>query len=389
MGEFMCKFQYVVVEGIILFFNFILTLLQSVLFCNKNHDFKKICIYKIGNIGDMICAIPAMYKVRQTYPQASITLLTSGGGYANAVAVLHDVKWLNEIVTYDVDRGHTLKSVELIFNKVKNAHYDLLINLPAQNSSFFTQLRNLIFFRCTGIHNTGNFYVSQIKLFAKAQTKYKKFPKEVDRLIQGLPFMNIQPIVFPNLISEEDKIQVDKLLKKDKLEDKKNRLLAISFGGKGEVQHWSLNNFIKVAKKWINHGGVVVLLGGKNERKEADIITNSLQDGKVFNFAGNLTITQSIYFLTCCKLLLTIDTGTAHMAAAINTACIELCTAYDFPNKWVAYGDKVVVIRKNLECSPCLKKKCQFGYPARCMLAITVDEVWNQVINMFSNRRDI
>jgi len=85
-----------------------------------------------------------------------------------------------------------------------------------------------------------------------------------------------------------------------------------------------------------------------------------------------------MFLLTKSIFLLTIDTGTAHMASVVNTNCITLSSAYYFRNKWSAYGDKNKVFRKDLDCSPCLKKECMFG-DNRCMSAITVDEVWGYI----------
>jgi 3-deoxy-D-manno-octulosonic-acid transferase len=46
---------------------------------------RHIVIYRVGNIGDTVVAIPAMAALREAFPQAHITLLTSTGQSAHCV----------------------------------------------------------------------------------------------------------------------------------------------------------------------------------------------------------------------------------------------------------------------------------------------------------------
>lgn len=380
----MLKLQYYIAMAALTIANKLLIFLQGLLFSNcYATNFKNICIYKTGNIGDTLCAIPALYKVRQKYPEARITLLTSGGASISAKEVLHNAKWINNIDCYDTSNLNTLIGIKNFFKLLKSKNYDLLINLPNYDSLFVTQMRNMAFFKLSNIKCAGNFYISQIKIFAKAQAKYRYFPKEVDRLINGLPFDSNNLVEFPIEISENDKGVVCELLSAYRLDNKKNKIMAISFNGKGEAKHWPVENFIYVAKKWIENGGVVVFIGGISEKNEANRIVNEFKEGSAFNFAGLLTISQSMQLLECIELLLTIDTGTAHMASIMGTNCVEVFSSFDFPNCWVAYGNNVTVIKKDLDCSPCLKKQCKFGYPAKCMKEITANNVWNVVNNLY------
>ena len=68
-------------------------------------DAKRVCIYRIGNIGDTACAIPAMHAIRRAYPDAHLTLVTSPGkaGSIGARELLEGVSWLDEIVVYHAE----------------------------------------------------------------------------------------------------------------------------------------------------------------------------------------------------------------------------------------------------------------------------------------------
>ena len=57
-------------------------------------EFKKILIYRIGNLGDIVCAMPAMVAVRRHFPNAWIGLLTNkeGAGNPDAEEILKKTK---------------------------------------------------------------------------------------------------------------------------------------------------------------------------------------------------------------------------------------------------------------------------------------------------------
>src|SRR5260370_21031635 len=68
-------------------------------------DAKRVCIYRIGNIRDPACAIPAMHAIRRAYPAAHLTLLTSPGkaGSGGARELLHRVSSPAALVLYHTE----------------------------------------------------------------------------------------------------------------------------------------------------------------------------------------------------------------------------------------------------------------------------------------------
>src|SRR4030067_3579101 len=80
--------------------NGVLSLLQALLWLRSMpRNPKKICIHRVGQIGDILCAIPAIKAIRKAYPEAEITLLTSPGeeGNPGAAELLKGAKWINHL----------------------------------------------------------------------------------------------------------------------------------------------------------------------------------------------------------------------------------------------------------------------------------------------------
>ena len=87
---------------------------------------------------------------------------------------------------------------------------------------------------------------------------------------------------------------------------------------------------------------------------------------------GKTHLLQLAALIERCQLLVTNDTGTMHVATAVGTPVVALFGSTD-PSTTGPWGDGHVVIRKDVPCSPCLKRICPTDH--RCMELITVDEV--------------
>jgi heptosyltransferase-2 len=76
--------------------------------------------------------------------------------------------------------------------------------------------------------------------------------------------------------------------------------------------------------------------------------------------------------LSRCRLLLTNDTGTMHLAGLLGVPTVAVFGSTE-PRLTGPLGDNHTVIRHHVECSPCFLRKCPIDF--RCMKAVTVEEV--------------
>ena len=59
--------------------NFILFFFKKLFFKKLNKSPRNIVVYRPGNLGDLICAIPSFYSIRVHFPDSKIYLVTSKG----------------------------------------------------------------------------------------------------------------------------------------------------------------------------------------------------------------------------------------------------------------------------------------------------------------------
>jgi heptosyltransferase-2 len=137
----------------------------------------------------------------------------------------------------------------------------------------------------------------------------------------------------------------------------RGKLLGISPGAVyGPAKRWQSGNFAEVGKIAVNEtGSEVVVFGSKEEGVLAEKIVNYI-GRNAFNLAGETSLKELAGILTCCNLLLTNDTGTMHLAAAVGTKVAAIFGSTD-PLRTAPIGEHII-IRKEFACAPCFQRVC-------------------------------
>lgn len=370
--------KLLIIRSYIFIINLLLVIIKNILFKKvSERNIKSICIYRIGNIGEFFCTLPALYKIRKEYPKAKITLLTSPGskGLVGGEVILKRGNLVDKIEVYYSEDLKGRNKIDFI-KKQRLNKYDYLINFPSEKTSFKVQLRNMLFFKILGIKKADNFEISTVDFFSKYQLSNNNYIPEVERLVELLPFVNDKKIEFPKLLEKKDEIKIKKLFDENNINEK-DKLMVVSYAGKGKAKYWTYEKFSKLSKNWIDHGGKVIIIGGKGEYSGAQKIIKNL-DYNAYNFCGQTSIFESTHLLTKAEFILTIDTGTAHMASSVDVDCITLFSSYYHRKIWEAYGRRNKIFRKDLDCSPCFDKDCK-NKTYRCMKSISVKEIWEYI----------
>ncbi len=96
------------------------------------------------------------------------------------------------------------------------------------------------------------------------------------------------------------------------------------------------------------------------------------------NLAGNTSITELIDKISNLDLFITGDSGPMHVAAAfqIPTVAIFGPTKDDETSQWM--NEKSIIVKKNLECQPCMHRVCPLKHH-NCMNLIRAIDVLSAV----------
>ncbi len=142
----------------------------------------------------------------------------------------------------------------------------------------------------------------------------------------------------------------------------------------GPAKRWPLERFAAVVNQIsAQHAQFRWQLFGAPGEKEMGEKLAAMMQAPHENLVGKTRLTELIAKLRECQLLLTNDTGTMHLAAALGIPTVSIFGS-TCPIETGPLGDRHTVIQHKVPCSPCFERECPFGH-YDCMTKISPDEV--------------
>jgi len=144
----------------------------------------------------------------------------------------------------------------------------------------------------------------------------------------------------------------------------------------GDAKRWYPEQFANVAAK-LSDKYDILIFGGLNEKNIADDIENFLIKKDISNYSnlvGKTSIEELISYISNLDLFITGDSGPMHIAASFQVPTITIFgpTNHHETSQWMA--QKSVIIKKNLDCQPCMKRTCPLKHHD-CMRLISEEDV--------------
>jgi ADP-heptose:LPS heptosyltransferase len=205
-------------------------------------------------------------------------------------------------------------------------------------------------------------------------------PSEACRLLDilrrsDLGITSQEPVRFDLPIGETEKMKVDFLYRKSCL-PLDARIVAIGPGSKMPAKRWPVERFALVSKRLLGAFPDIhqIVLGGHDDYALGEVIRR-FGGARVVNWAGRLSVLESAEVLRRCLLFIGNDTGTMHLAAAVNTQCAVIFSARDKPGRWYPHGDHHLVFRREVACAGCMLEVCKKNR-MRCVRGISAEEVF-------------
>lgn len=348
---------------------------------------KRILVYRTGQLGDTLVALPAMRAIRAKYPDAELILLTDshpGKGFVSSWDVLEATGIFSEVMFYIPPRSGPLDWVRFISlaARIRSRRPEALFYLRDPRGHH--NRRDRFFFQtmcgipnCFGLEGSGEY------LFGRRDESGNlvRLPREADRLLEmignagaAMPGSGDEEFALP--ISEVERRRVGALWLEESISDD-TPVIAMCPGSKMAAKRWPLERFEQVGKELLSKSQEyrIMVFGGPEDQATGDEIRRRLGK-RAINFAGRLSLLESAEALRRCVLYLGNDTGVMHLAAAVGTPCVAIFSARDHPGRWEPYGGNHVVLRREVPCAGCMLETC-VEMDMRCMKEIGVDDVLN------------
>lgn len=330
----------------------------------------KILIIHTAFIGDIVLSTPLLKRVKEMYPEAKITYVTTPVG----ATILRNNPHITEIIEYDKRGNHSgIKGLLALGRRLRYENFNMVLT-PHR------YLRSSILSWLTRSPKRIGYDIASGALLFTDKIKYDKTKHEVEKLLSFLgdvpknPRENYPIELYP---SKKEKEAVDKIWEDNSLSSEK--VIAIAPGSKWFTKKWPLEYFNKVIELLVKDGIKVIVIGGKDE-----LFLNVLNHKNIIDLRGKTTLLELAEVLKRVKIVLTNDSSPIHIASAFaNTKIIAIFgpTVKEFGFFPWSENSKVLEIN-GLTCRPCAihgGDKCPKGH-FKCMLEIKPEQVYGEIL---------
>ncbi|WP_373036165.1 glycosyltransferase family 9 protein [Sulfurimonas sp.] len=327
---------------------------------------KSVLIIRCGALGDLVYATSVIDALRLQFGNDTIIdfVCTPGTG-----TLFNKDSRVNQVFPLKHKKIPIFLSSQKrkIINNSQKKAYDLLINFESGQ-----QFKSLVY-AIKSIKKTGYFFNDM------------SIPKNVIHMV------DITKLAFKNIVSEDIYNQsFPKLMgtSKDELRQNINlneKYIIISPSNSHQKRNilnyraWENSNWKELISK-LSKEIKVVIIGNKGEDEFFNILKPYPHN--VIDLVGKTSLPDLISIINNAVGLIATDTGTAHIASAVDTEVFALIgpTPAHETGPYQSPTNKIHIINANLPCSPCYKtnimKNCKDNI---CMKNITTEQVYNSI----------
>jgi heptosyltransferase-2 len=160
-----------------------------------------------------------------------------------------------------------------------------------------------------------------------------------------------------------------------------SRLLGINPGASyGDAKRWSPEKFSEIAIE-LSSSFDIIIFGGIGELRFSKRIEDLLIKNNIHNFlnlAGKTSINELTKYISSLDIFLTGDSGPMHIAASLQIPTVALFGPTNPAETSQWKNTHSLIVKKNLDCQPCLKRKCPLIHH-NCMRLIEAKDVIDSI----------
>ncbi len=335
---------------------------------------KTVLVIAWGGIGDMICLTPALLALRKRYPGMRMVVLCENNTPRELISHWKGVCTLSMRERKFEGISGKLKMIK----ELRRFCFDVSV-MNAVGPSFRSAVISLLSGARVRIGKSvrGRGFFNTIRF-----PEYRMH--EVDTNFEIFRYLDVErgdekPFV---QIPEESFLFVDRWYEERKITAR--GIIGIHPGAGDKKKRW--DKFGELMESFLRKGKKIVVFGTEDERYYIESIVP--QNKCVFPFVG-YSITQTSAMINRCELFIGNDSGLSHLASALSVPTVTIFG----PSSWKRgrpYGDKSVIVKSNLPCSPCswlgVGIKCR---TLKCLKEIRVEDVYREAEKLMEGRKGV
>lgn len=345
----------------------------------KLNDIAKILIISLDHIGDAIFTTPAIQILKRSFPKSSLTMLTrpqnvpvfQHSPYVDKVITDEAPWWSAQPVMDSLRPSYWVNWLRKII-LLREERYDVIIDMRGD-------LRHLFLFGAAarprillGFARTGG------AALLSSQVPYEPQLHEIKKKLALLKPLGVNELSSkPRIWVLPEEMEVARRRIRDYLGDAEPPIILMDPGAK-PVQQWPLDRFGQVARAISRETGkpVLVSAGPAYATLARDLVR--LAGPNAACLLSRLDLRELFALIAACDLVVSCDTGIAHIAGAVGTPAVTLFGPTVPERFWFGAKGARTLPSPLPCCRHDLHEVCEVpghATPGACMQAITPEMV--------------
>jgi heptosyltransferase II len=339
----------------------------------------KIVVRGTNWIGDAVMTIPALRELRRIFPDAEITLHTRSW----ATGIFQDTDFVDEILPFEPQNSKIRSTIcqaklwrqkkfdlaILFTNSFETALLAKLSNVPGR-FGYAKEGRSILL--------TESFKIPEWKNDRHEIFYYLNLISEIESSLLGTKSVSQSQPKFDLNVSDLRQTFAKELLLKNGADLSKLTVAFVAGSTNSRAKRWGTESYAALNDKiQLDLEANVILIGASQEMDVAKQIARQSRQ-KPITLAGKTDIAEVTAILSLCDLVVSNDTGPAHIAAALGVKTLVIFGPTN--PKTTQPWNSEIIREDNIECSPCMLRDCPIDH--RCMTRISPDRVFEKLCSM-------
>jgi ADP-heptose:LPS heptosyltransferase len=284
----------------------------------RQKDFRRVLIVATTAIGDAVLCTPLIRSLRLAKPNLHLGFWVSNTAYS----LFQGDPSLNVVIPY----CGKYRRVRETMDALKNEQFDLALVANANDPDVIPMIwwsgcRRII--RRPQRYTIYSFMVANPEMLSRSHTSGHAIERNLEFCdLIGIPRGPAETVLTPRSDAEQ---RINSELKTI------SSYVAVHPGSSRSKKQWGADNYIQVARHFLQkHQDMIVLTGNGEEKEMCDQIENGIGCAdRVRNLAGQINLAELAIVVKRAKLFLSGDTGPYHIAMAMGTPSVTLFAPWD------------------------------------------------------------
>lgn len=317
---------------------------------------QRIVVFRALQLGDMLCAVPALRALRHAWPDARISLI--GLPWAREFVARYSA-YLDEFIEFPgfplfPERDADLAKLSVFLKAMQARQFNLAIQMHGDG-----RVSNSMVAAFGADQRAGFHHPTRRSPNPDTFIPWPEALSEVHTLLSlathlGAPWCG-DHLEFPIRLNERAEFCI--------LQDAfaEQPYICIHPGARLETRRWRPERFARVADELAADGYAVVLTGTQSESELCAAVAAAMRTRPI-NLCGRTSLGTLACLVEQAALVVCNDTGMSHIAAALRTPSVVACCGAD-PTRWRPQDtERHRVLWIPVPCRPCFSNECPSGH---------------------------